>query len=353
MPSSDELEHLENLYRVDKDILARRLDRLPHDHLVRVAKALIGKLVERQGPTIEGSQSIVSDNLRRRAMVGSRSPSRRTEEPERSAANGTVQIVEPHKSQEQPSAIPRSMYYYPPIDVEPASVEEDSAKSYLTESSNPTERVSNKNTSASSKSKEHERAQLGKTAMLTIPQRPALPGNPPQRAWLGPYSRTSTRGQEPLRKEAEEVTTKGFAAPKGAALTQGVPADIAVPVPDKIPLKDIYFYQDYVSPQFMDGRSLKKTIDELRNGTVTPETLPPIYVGRFKGRWYGLGNRRLSCFHYVYKDEPGRLIPVQAYNDVGGSANFHPQGDGLTVRLGGGMMLDGKAVFSMKHCSLW
>lgn len=119
-----------------------------------------------------------------------------------------------------------------------------------------------------------------------------------------------------------------------------------------LPLRDIFFYQDYVCNQFMDGRTLLSTIEELRSGRNTPETLPPIECLGYRGRWYGMGNRRLSCFHFVFRNEPDRLIPVRALL-VDDENPFYPQGDGVTVRLGGGMLVDGKVIFAMKHCSSW
>lgn len=117
----------------------------------------------------------------------------------------------------------------------------------------------------------------------------------------------------------------------------------------RVPLCQIYFYQDYVCNQFMDGRFLTATIDDLRSGKHTPETLPLIECLGYRGRYYGMGNRRLSCFHHVFRSTPDRLIPVR-FLEVDQNSAFFPQGDGMTVRLGGGLVLDGRVVFCMKHC---
>lgn len=119
-----------------------------------------------------------------------------------------------------------------------------------------------------------------------------------------------------------------------------------------IPLQQIFFYQDYICNQFMDGKFLTDTISQLIQGKVTPEMLPVMDCLRFNNRWYGMGNRRLSCYHYVYRNEPNRRIPVRAFVIPQGQQLF-PQGDGLTVKLGGGHVLDGRIRFTMKHCTMW
>lgn len=116
-----------------------------------------------------------------------------------------------------------------------------------------------------------------------------------------------------------------------------------------LPLREIFFYQDYVCNQFMDGRFLTRTIEQLRSGEETPETLPHIEVIRHKGRWYGMGNRRLACYHLVFRQDPLRLIPCRGM-DVSDDDYFFPQGNGEKVRLGGGLMLDGQIMFSLHHC---
>lgn len=119
-----------------------------------------------------------------------------------------------------------------------------------------------------------------------------------------------------------------------------------------IPLNQIYFYQDYICNQFMEGRFLTDTIRQLSKGELTPEMLPRMDCLFYNNRWYGMGNRRLACFHYVYRHEPTRLIPVRALVIPQGQHLF-PQGNGLTVKLGGGHFLDGYMMFAMKHCTTW
>jgi hypothetical protein len=119
-----------------------------------------------------------------------------------------------------------------------------------------------------------------------------------------------------------------------------------------VPLNQIFFYQDYICNQFMEGRFLTDTIRQLQRGEVTPETLPRMDCLYYNNRWYGMGNRRLACFHYVYRLEPTRMIPVRALVIPKGQQLF-PQGDGLTVKLGGGHFLDGYMMFTMKHCTAW
>ena len=119
-----------------------------------------------------------------------------------------------------------------------------------------------------------------------------------------------------------------------------------------VALEDLNFYQDYVSNHFMSGKSLNNTIRDLQNGEISPESLPPIEALYWRGKWYGMGNRRLSCFHYVYRNDPQRRIPVVA-SILEDDTLLMPQGNGKTVRLGGGLMLGGSYKFQMCHCSLW
>lgn len=117
-----------------------------------------------------------------------------------------------------------------------------------------------------------------------------------------------------------------------------------------VPLDQIFFYQDYICNQFMEGRFLTDTIQQLTTGVITPETLPKMDCLFFNNRWYGMGNRRLACFHYVFRNEPTRLIPVRSLVIPRGQQLF-PQGDGLHVKLGGGHFLGGQMLFTMKHCT--
>jgi hypothetical protein len=122
--------------------------------------------------------------------------------------------------------------------------------------------------------------------------------------------------------------------------------------PAMIRLRNIHFYQDYVSDRFSDGRSLQSTIDELRHGTATPSSLPPLRVAKRSsdGKYYSLCNRRLACYHHVFRNCPDTLIPVLLRQEL--AANLLPQGDGkgMSVRVGGGIMLDGRLIWEIRHC---
>jgi hypothetical protein len=108
-----------------------------------------------------------------------------------------------------------------------------------------------------------------------------------------------------------------------------------------VPLCRLRFYQDFICGTFTNGRSLGTTVEELKTGAVTPETLPPIEALFHRGVWYGMGNRRLACFNIVYgKSDPFRLIPVLASHIPAGEELLH-QGSGTRVRVGNGFVQDG------------
>ena len=78
-----------------------------------------------------------------------------------------------------------------------------------------------------------------------------------------------------------------------------------------VPLSSIFFYQATVASSFSCGLSLQFSINQLRLGEVTPESMPLIYVLLMDGRLYGMGTRRLVCFHHVWGEtDPHRSIPV-------------------------------------------
>jgi hypothetical protein len=122
--------------------------------------------------------------------------------------------------------------------------------------------------------------------------------------------------------------------------------------PAWLPLRHIFFYQDYVSDKFSDGRSLQTTIDELRRGISTPATIPPLRVARRStdGKYYSLCNRRLACYHYVFRQNPDADIPVLMRREQ--ASYMMPQGDGqgVAVRVGGGAVIDGRLVWEIRHC---
>jgi hypothetical protein len=146
----------------------------------------------------------------------------------------------------------------------------------------------------------------------------------------------------------------------------------------ELPLKDIYFYQNYISNVFMDGRPLTDTIEALQAGTITPLTLPLIECLKYRGKWYAIGNRRLACFQYVFRDKPDTLIPVQAL-ELGDHDICNASGSGTQVQVGGGIrivdvvdkellqelspeerankaalaQLHTTRVYVLKHCTLW
>lgn len=112
-------------------------------------------------------------------------------------------------------------------------------------------------------------------------------------------------------------------------------------------LGDVLFYQNYISNRFSDGRGVNDTIHQLEQGTATPDTLPIMECLLHRGKLYGMGNRRLACYHYVFRRDPDRLIPVYL-QDVSSEDCFLCQGNGVEVAVGGGLVLPGgRIVFSM------
>lgn len=139
-------------------------------------------------------------------------------------------------------------------------------------------------------------------------------------------------------KDAKGCSSSSLSSPPGSCSSSISRRPEAVYVSREIPLKEIYFYQDYISQRFMDGRPLMDTIVALQRGTVTPHTLPPMQCLKFKGRWFGMGNRRLACYHYVFRHDPNKMIPVQAL-ELADDDVFNALGTGKHVRVGGGLRL--------------
>jgi hypothetical protein len=117
--------------------------------------------------------------------------------------------------------------------------------------------------------------------------------------------------------------------------------------PWRVPLARLNFYQDFICSSFMDGRNLNITVGELRSGIVTPETLPHIEALFYRGKWYGMGNRRLACFNIAFADDRSRLIPVLA-TYIPAEEELLAQGSGREVRIGNGLTIDGTLRFVLK-----
>eukprot|EP00759_Apiculatamorpha_spiralis_P041902 PhF_6_TR40337/c1_g1_i1/m.59980 len=73
-------------------------------------------------------------------------------------------------------------------------------------------------------------------------------------------------------------------------------------IPLNIKISEIYFYQNYIQARFTEGRTLLSTIQSLESGAIKPQDIPSIEALHWRGKWYGMGNRRLACYHYVYRD---------------------------------------------------
>eukprot|EP00759_Apiculatamorpha_spiralis_P044506 PhF_6_TR41464/c1_g1_i1/m.62866 len=134
----------------------------------------------------------------------------------------------------------------------------------------------------------------------------------------------------------EEVSPSYFAPPpplKGSQLPYYTDT--------KVPLKALHFYQSYISSTFSNGTPLSDTISFLeKEGTKAFKVIPPIEALHWKGKWYGMGNRRLACYHYAFRDQPDVLIPVKALFLLDDNTLL-PQGNGVMVRLGNPVRLPG------------
>lgn len=156
--------------------------------------------------------------------------------------------------------------------------------------------------------------------------------------WRPPDSRSTSSATLSAKHDPENATPPVI---NHEYRTQsGTPAVVA--------LRHLHFYQDYVCERFSDGRSLLSTIDQLMRGEATVETIPPLRVVRSaKGIYYSLCNRRLACYHYVYRDQPDKLIPVLLRT---GNEKLLPQGTGRHVRLSSCVMVHGKMMWGFTHC---
>ncbi|KAH3867153.1 uncharacterized protein LOC127867457 [Dreissena polymorpha] len=59
---------------------------------------------------------------------------------------------------------------------------------------------------------------------------------------------------------------------------------------------DIRFCQESVSNKFRDGTRFVELEDDIAAGRRTVQSIPPIEIARYKGKWYSLDNRRLRVF---------------------------------------------------------
>ena len=109
----------------------------------------------------------------------------------------------------------------------------------------------------------------------------------------------------------------------------------------EVPLCWLYFYQSTVAGSFTDGRGLQQTVDQLRSGEETPYTLPLMHALVVHGMFYGMGTRRLLCFHHVWgAHNPLKKIPVLF---CGCACYGVPQNpEGLTMKVIGYLKLDDK-----------
>ena len=116
----------------------------------------------------------------------------------------------------------------------------------------------------------------------------------------------------------------------------------------EVPLSWLFFYQTTVFSSFSCGMRLQDTVDELRSGVTLPHTLPLMYALVMQGKVYGMGTRRLTCFHYVWgQSDPHKLIPVLMCGKrcVGDLANH----EGMVMSILGGATLDGVPVLSVER----
>ncbi|KAJ9453280.1 hypothetical protein DIPPA_10157 [Diplonema papillatum] len=108
----------------------------------------------------------------------------------------------------------------------------------------------------------------------------------------------------------------------------------------EVPLSWLFFYQTTVAGSFSDGRSLQSTVDDLRSGGESPFTLPLMHCLIVDKKLYGMGTRRLLCYHHLWDaTEPRKLIPVLFCNKLCDGCTRNA--DGLSMAVIGTTLLDG------------
>eukprot|EP00759_Apiculatamorpha_spiralis_P041906 PhF_6_TR40337/c1_g4_i1/m.59985 len=154
---------------------------------------------------------------------------------------------------------------------------------------------------------------------------------------------------EPLGDMTREDVSPSYFAPQPSLSGSRIPYYVST----TIPICQINFYQNSIATTFSNGRSLKDTIAFLEEqGIQALQDIPSIEALHWRGKWYGMGNRRLACYHYVYRDHPETLIPVKALF-LSDSELLNPQGDGTSVRLGHPLKLPPKCSGNNNNVSIF
>ena len=107
------------------------------------------------------------------------------------------------------------------------------------------------------------------------------------------------------------VTSGGLPVPKGPSGSGASYFKNARPLDNPIGSVDpatIRFTQNSIKSSFRSGDSIDELISGLRNGTVSPDTIPPIRVFDVDGQLFSLDNRRLYAFQQAGK--PINTVPA-------------------------------------------
>eukprot|EP01063_Lacrimia_lanifica_P009636 TRINITY_DN16576_c0_g1_i1.p1 TRINITY_DN16576_c0_g1~~TRINITY_DN16576_c0_g1_i1.p1 ORF type:complete len:543 (+),score=159.13 TRINITY_DN16576_c0_g1_i1:67-1629(+) len=165
------------------------------------------------------------------------------------------------------------------------------------------------------------------------------------------YEKRARRASRQIEGELQHICAGAACKPSSAA------ADVDAPIRDvhmldeltgaavwrvvEVPLSCLYFYQTTVAGHFGDGTSMQRTVDELRAGTSSPHTLPLMHALVIEGKFYGMGTRRLTCYHHVWGEgDPHRSIPVLFCNSRTTGYDYNHQG--LAMKVIGFLTLDGR-----------
>jgi len=102
--------------------------------------------------------------------------------------------------------------------------------------------------------------------------------------------------------------------------------------------KNIRYTQDSINGKFKDKSSILKLINGLKNGSISPDSIPPIRVYVKNGKIYSVDNRRLFAFKEAgVKVKITRISKEEWKYQTETLKKFTTQNDGVSVRVRGGL----------------
>ncbi len=104
-------------------------------------------------------------------------------------------------------------------------------------------------------------------------------------------------------------------------------------LPDSLDSSSIRFTQDSIKAEFKAGGTLQDTINGLKNGTISPDSFPPIRVFGVNDQIFTLDNRRLFVFQQA--GLPIRVSPATASEIVSESFKFTTTNCGISIIVRG------------------